>query len=215
MKLSPEQIQRLTEVGFKRPHQGSFDDRFNELVAYKRANGHCDVHTTGKDVSLGGGWCCGIRSSSYKQIQNNGKPKMKRSPEQIQRLTDLDFKWTRFDMRIHDLVVFKRANGHCDVPTTSRYASLGRWCYDIRVSHEQIQNNQKPKMKLSAEQIQRLTDLDFKWAAAVTRSWENIRTDTLVALPNEITSQGTLPSEFALSSSPRLGGNMMSNTGSI
>ena len=70
-------------------------------------------------------------------------------------------------------------------------------------------------MKLSAEQIQRLTDLDFKWAAAVTRSWENIRTDTLVALPNEITSQGTLPSEFALSSSPRLGGNMMSNTGSI
>ena len=70
-------------------------------------------------------------------------------------------------------------------------------------------------MKLSDEKIQRLNDVGFKWAAAVTRSWENVRTDTLVALPDVIASQGTLASECELLSSPRLGGNMMSSTGSI
>ena len=34
----------------------SFEMRIHELKAYKTANGHCDVPTTGKDVPLGK-WC--------------------------------------------------------------------------------------------------------------------------------------------------------------
>jgi hypothetical protein len=33
----------------------------------------------------------------------------------------------------------------------------------MRASYKKIQNNQKPKMKLSDEQIQRLNDAGFKW----------------------------------------------------
>ena len=107
--------------------------------------------------------------SSYKKIQNNQKPKMKLSDGQIQRLDDAGFKWSRplqgkFDKRFNDLMSFKAKYGHCDVSCIGENVSLGHWCSKVRVSYKKIQNNQKPRMKLSDEQIQRLNDADFKWS---------------------------------------------------
>ena len=119
----------LSLSGIKRKisTQKSFDTRIHDLVAYKRANGHCDVPTTGEYASLGR-WCIVLLKVSRKQIQNKGKPKMKLSPEQIQRLTEVGFKWPHqgsFDDRFNELVAYKRANGHCDVHTTGKDVSLG------------------------------------------------------------------------------------------
>ena len=72
----------------------SFDDRFNDLMAFKAKYGHCDVFQTGENASLGR-WCSELRSS-YKKIQNNQMPKNKLSDEQIQRLNDAGFKWCRY-----------------------------------------------------------------------------------------------------------------------
>ena len=69
-----------------------------------------------------------------------------------------------FDDRFNDLMAFKAKYGHCDASQTGDNASLGRWCSALRVSYKKIQNNQKPKMKLSDEQIQRLNDAGFKWS---------------------------------------------------
>ena len=71
--------------------QASFEMRIHELKAYKTANGHCDVPTTGKDVPLGR-WCSLLRVS-YKKIQKNQTPRTKLSDEEIQCLNDLDFTW--------------------------------------------------------------------------------------------------------------------------
>jgi hypothetical protein len=60
-------------------------------------------------------------------------------------------------------MAFKAKYGHYDVPRTGENVSLGRWCSALRVSYKKIQNNQKPKMKLSNEQIRRLNDAGFKW----------------------------------------------------
>jgi len=73
-----------------------------------------------------------------------------------------------FDDHFNDLLAFKAKYGHCDVPRTGENASLGRWCSEMRVSYKKIQNNQKPKMKLSDEQIQRLNDAGFKWSFCET-----------------------------------------------
>jgi len=55
--------------------------------------------------------------------------------------------------------------GHCDVPLTGDYISVGKWCSGMRSSYKKIQNNQKPRMKLSNEKIQRfLNDVGFKWS---------------------------------------------------
>ena len=47
----------------------SFDDRFNDLMAFKAKYGHCDVPRTGDYIYLGR-WCIKTRGS-YKKIQNN------------------------------------------------------------------------------------------------------------------------------------------------
>jgi hypothetical protein len=151
-------------------HQ-SFDDRFNDLMSFKAKYGHCDVTRTGENVSLGQ-WCIEMRVS-YKKIQNNQTPRMKLSDEKIQRLNDVGFKLSLkalpkkssvFDNRFNDLMSFKAKYGNCDVPFTGDNASLGRWCSELRVSYKKIQNNPKPKLKLSNEQIQRLNDAGFKWS---------------------------------------------------
>jgi hypothetical protein len=68
MKLSDEQIQRLNDAGFKWSLQGTFDNRFNDLMAFKaRKYGHCNISQTGEYISLGK-WCSALRSSYRKLI---------------------------------------------------------------------------------------------------------------------------------------------------
>jgi hypothetical protein len=173
-KLSDEQIQRLNDAGFKWSLQNReltsmkiFDERFNDLMAFKAKYGHCDVSTLGEDASLGQ-WCSELRRS-YKKIKKNQNPRMRLSDEQIQRLSDAGFKWSlqrdlkTFDKRLNDLMSFKAKHGHCNVSQCGEDASLGIWCNKVRVSYKKMQNNQKPTMKLSDEQIQRLNDAGFKW----------------------------------------------------
>jgi hypothetical protein len=170
IKLSDEQIQRLNGAGFKwslRKVGLGFDDHFNDLMAFKSKYGHCNVSTLGEDASLGK-WCSNLRAS-YKKIQNNQKPNIKLSDGQIQRLNGAGFKWSlrkvwSGDERFNDLMSFKAKYGHCDVPCTGENASLGHWCSEMRVSYKKMQNNQKPKRKLSDEKIQRLNDAGFKWS---------------------------------------------------
>jgi len=75
------------------------------------------------------------------------------------------FKWSLkvgFDEHFNDLMAFKAQYGHCDVSRTGENASLGLWCSALRRSYKKIQNNQKPNIKLSDEQIQRWNDANFK-----------------------------------------------------
>jgi hypothetical protein len=179
MKLSDEQIQRLSDAGFKWFLQKkreltsikTFDDHFNDLMAFKAKYGHCNASQRGEDASLGM-WCSGVRLS-YKKMQNNQKPQKKLSNEQIQRLSDAGFKWflqkreltskKTFDDRFNDLMAFKAKYGHCNVSFRGEDASLANWCCVLSDSYKKMQQNQKPKMKLSDEKIQRLSDAGFKW----------------------------------------------------
>ena len=126
----------------RRTPKHSFDDHFNDLMAFKAKYGHCDVSQVGEDASLGM-WCSVLRVS-YKKMQHNQKPHTKLSDEQIQRLNDAGFKWClqkrehtsnkTFDDRFNDLMAFKAKYGHCDVSQLGEDASLGRWCRYMRGS---------------------------------------------------------------------------------
>jgi hypothetical protein len=146
----------------------SFDDRFIDLMSFRAKYDHCDVSCIGENASLGQ-WCS-QRRGSYKRIQKNQKPQLKLSDAQIQRLNNAGFKWSLrkansgFDDRFNDLMAFKAKYGHCDVPQQGEDASLSRWCSQLRVKYKKNQINQKPRMKLSDEQIQRLNDAGFKWS---------------------------------------------------
>ena len=80
-------------------------------------------------------------------------------------MSDAGFKWSLrvFDDRFNDLMSFKKKYGHCNVSQRGEDASLGQWCSGLRGLYKKMQHNQKPKTKLSDEQIQRLSDAGFKW----------------------------------------------------
>ena len=59
-------------------------------------------------------------------------------------------------------MAFKAKYGHCNVSQYGEDASLGKWCSTGRGSYKKMQNNLTPKMNLSDEQIQRLSDAGFK-----------------------------------------------------
>jgi hypothetical protein len=61
--------------------------------------------------------------------QKSGNERKRREP--IQSFVD----------RFNDLMAFKAKYGHCDVPRTGDYISLGRWCIKSRGSYKKIQNN--------------------------------------------------------------------------
>ena len=109
---------------------------------------------------------------------------MKLSDEKIQRLRDAGFKWLSqkereimstksFNECFNDLMTFKAKYGHCDVSQHGEDASLGHWCSALRGSYKKMQNNQKPTMKLSDEQIQRLSDTGFNWCLQKERAHVN------------------------------------------
>ena len=113
-KLSEHQIQRLNDAGFRWCLQEreiasrkTFDDRLNDLMAFKAEHGHCDVSQNGENASLGR-WCSLVRRSynkikMKKQMKNNyysnainmERPRMNLSDEKIQRLNDSGFIWCR------------------------------------------------------------------------------------------------------------------------
>jgi hypothetical protein len=181
-KISDERIQRLNDAGFNWSLNSDFDDHFNDLMTFKGKYGHCDVSCAGENASLGT-WCIELRGS-HKKIQNNQKPKRKISDERIQRLNDAGFKWSlnsNFDDHLNDLMSFKAKYGHCDVPRTGENASLGTWCIELRRSYKKIQNNQKPRTKLSDEQIQHLNDAGFNWSLEKLASCFDKRFNGLMA----------------------------------
>jgi hypothetical protein len=152
-KLSNEQNQRLNDAGFKLCLQKRqltsiiiFGEHFNDLMAFKAKYCHCNVSQYSEDASLGK-WC-GTMRGSYKKMQNNQKPNIKLSNEQIQRLNDAGFKWCLqkkaervFDKHFNDLMAFKATYGHCNVSQYGKDASLGKWCGIVKWSYKKMQNN--------------------------------------------------------------------------
>ena len=150
----------------------SFNDRFKALIKFKaKHGGHCNVPKRSKNGEYDplGNWCSRVRQS-YKKIQNNQKPSIKLSKENIKSLTDAGFAWSlkaTFDDRFGQLLEYKLKYGDCNVPEKSKngeHASLGGWCNAIRQSRKKIQNNQTPSYKLSKENIESLTDAGFAWS---------------------------------------------------
>ena len=141
-----------------------FEDRYEELKAFKAKHGHCYVRESSKeDMSLGK-WYSKVRQSRRK-IESNEKPLIKLSEDAIKRLTAFGFMWNMrehyFNNRYEELKAFKAKHGHCYVNESSKEDMfLGQWCSRVRQSRRKIG---KPLIKLSEDEIKRLTGIGFIW----------------------------------------------------
>jgi len=95
IKLSQDRIERLEEIGFKWKGVGFdklFEKHCQDLEAFKRQFGHCDVpQRYSADPSLGS-WCKATRRACH-HIQQGMTTKSKLSQERIERLEEIGFKW--------------------------------------------------------------------------------------------------------------------------
>jgi hypothetical protein len=100
-RLSKAEMKRLQNAGFQwdfRRKAYTFDERFNDLTAFKEEFGHCNVPSTtsknNKHLSLGR-WCNKIRQS-YKAIKEKRSPICRLSKADIRRLENAGFQWSFF-----------------------------------------------------------------------------------------------------------------------
>ena len=157
-KLENERIRRLDELGFVWDiRKQSWEDRFQELAAYKQEHGNCLVPAEWQQNKDLASWVINQRSR-----------KDKLSVVRIKRLNDLGFAWSSFqeawETRFQELVAYKQEHGDCLVPREEKHNELATWIQNQRAF--------KKRGKLSAERIKRLSELGFVWDQ-IQQVWED------------------------------------------
>jgi len=93
--LTQDQIDQLDRIGMEWTMKMTFEERFDELVAFKKEHGHCTPPPMrpSKYVSLAA-WCIEVRAS-YRRIQEGEAPRKPLTPDHIDHLDRLGFEWVR------------------------------------------------------------------------------------------------------------------------
>jgi hypothetical protein len=175
-KLSAERIAKLDAIGFvwastkkaavKLGGQlvsGAWKTQFDELVAYKKAHGDCDVPAK---------WEENERLANWVSMQRQAKKRDALPEARVKLLDEIGFNWRAdfdrqpWDVRYGELLRFKEAHSHCNVPVRNPdNPALGAWVVS--------QRSNRKRGKLTAEQEKLLNDADFIWQAGnAQKSWE-------------------------------------------
>lgn len=165
--LSADRIAKLDAVGFawNSTHaaavrvgedgiNGAWKARFDELLAYKQANGNCEEPARrGEKKEL----------ANWVSMQRQRKKRGQLHPERVRLLEEIGFIWEAgtaqksWEGRYAELLHFKAVHGSCDVPA--------RWPDNPPLSHWVINQRQYRRLgKLNPEYERLLNDAGFIWA---------------------------------------------------
>ena len=169
--LSSDEIKRLDALGFVwDADKQRWEERFKELVAYKKEHGDCMVPQK---------WRNNKPLASWVGTQRQSKRKATLPSDKIKRLDALGFVWDPgeqvWEQRFRELVAHKKKHGDCLVPQKWTNKQLGSWVNTQRLS--------KRKSTLPSDKIKRLAALGFVWDP-IEQTWEE-RFRELVAYKKE------------------------------
>lgn len=161
--ISDEQIQKLDELGFTWQHRerGTWEDRYHELIEFKKKHGHCDVPVEYKDVP---------KLSAFVNTMRTQKNAGILSDARIDQLERIGFKWSskeesntsKWEDRYVQLLYFKDEYGNCNVPYNySSIPQLFNWVNQQRVLSK--------KGILLEKRKNLLNDIGFDWTVADLR----------------------------------------------
>lgn len=154
----------------------------NELLEYRRTNGHCHVPQSYGPL---GHWC--NKQRTEKTHRDDNKP-TQMTFRKMQALEHVGFEWAKpkgqasWMAHYNELVEFRRLHGHCNAPTrilegrrsgggggtVEKYAmppdrlkSLGRWITEQRT--QKSCRNAGRRSVLTDDRIRLLDELNFCW----------------------------------------------------
>jgi len=147
-RLSIQKLKSLNSIGFDwDPIETSWNQMFEQLKAFKKKHGHCDVPDRWKENSKLGIW-----------VGNQRMKKDHLSSEKRSRLDSIGFDWNpreaAWNQMFEQLLAFKKKYGHCNVPFSySENKKLGSWVANLR----------SRKYRLSQNNLAKLDSLGFEW----------------------------------------------------
>lgn len=163
-KLGQDKIKKLEELGFVwRAREDKWENKFQELTAFKKEHGHCNVPRSYSENPLLASWVA---------IQRTANKKGNLNQDRIKRLEKMGFKWVpheaQWEEKYQELADYKKKYGNCNAPfICPENPPLGRW-----VSKQRTANN-KGNGRLSQDRIDRLSLLGFEWNPEEDR-WETM-----------------------------------------
>ncbi len=152
-RMSPEQIQRLDDLGFAwDPRlEAKWEEMLSALVEFKKKHGHCNVPLRSRQHPKLGHWVMHQRVAMREK---------RLSGRRIKRLKGLGFVWDPADAfwekRFSAMIEYKREHGHCNVPNGwPGNPKLAAWI--------QVQRRLRRMNNLSADREGRLENLGLVW----------------------------------------------------
>jgi hypothetical protein len=169
--MDPEFMKQFHEANQKRTKfdDACFDQRVQELKAYRDTNGHCGVPARYEPNKGLGHWVNSVRTQ-YKW-RGQGK-KNSLTDARISELDKLGFVWNGNEgysrdvwmQRVEELIEYRNTNGHCQVPARHKpNKALGWWVNKVRSQY--TGREQGKKNSLTDAHISELDSLGFVWKA--------------------------------------------------
>ena len=172
--LSTDKIASLDALGFEwvaKPNTISFEQRMDDLRAYKEKHGHVKVKQK-EDKSLAD-FCKHMRHAR----NNPKKSNVSVTVDRIASLDALGFEWQAergekaakksFEQRIEDLQAYKEKNGHTNVSRLED-KSLYQFCSNIR--HASKNPEKSNVLSISADRKASLDAVGFTWGDNTSNS---------------------------------------------
>ncbi len=185
--LTPEQIQKLNEIGMRWDNLRdiSWNRYYEAAKAYSRLHGSLAVtatYVTEDGIHLGR-WLTQLRTYKKSGIQSGFLTK-----DRIKALDALGMVWNvpdyLWEQNYYSALKYFRKNGHLDVPAgyvDDEGIRLGNWIFSLRTLRhrqqaytvsDQNQKNMDRRQELTENQIQRLDEIGMIWEKKHYVNWE-------------------------------------------
>ena len=166
--LTMERIDKLNSIEFDwNPLDTLWNIRYEEMKAFKKENGHCNV-----PIDYPSNPSLGIWTSLQRKYYHNMKEQvtnetMYMTSERIQKLEKIGFAFRYADMKweyqYNELIQYQAKHGDCNVPRIyPPNSKLGNWVHWQRRQYKYLEA--KKKSSMTEERIHKLEQLGFQWS---------------------------------------------------
>lgn len=165
----------VDEVRFREYQAEIWSEKLEELCAFRRYHGHCHVpHHHNQNTGLAQ-W---VKRQRYQYKLKLDNKRSTLSDERVRLLNRISFIWNSHDAvweeRLQDLIAYKRANGHCIVPSNfESNPQLAVWTKRQRRQYKKYQDGTSSSM--TPERIAKLEDIGFVWDCRKINKADDIR----------------------------------------